>query len=353
MMNISVGILAYNEAENITKTISSFFSQSIFTEENSSSVNWEVICIPNGCTDDTANIAQLAFDRHQAELKNPNIECKVINIKEAGKSNAWNKYIHEYSRQDADALLLMDADILFNESDTLKNMLAKYIATPTADVVVDVLYKDIFFKEKKSLFDKISLKISGNNQRDWVALAGSLYLARADVLRKVWMPKGIPAEDGFLSSMIRTDMFRQKQNFDRIVLADNASHIYEACTSIKDLFNHELRIVLGTCLNCYLTWDFLMYATDPKGLGAGELIKNRLSEDPQWYYKLMRNQILNHGFWVLPRGMLFSSFHRLKNKKSNNLIKDVAISLIAFFFRLPVYIVANHKLKKGTAIGFW
>lgn len=352
-MNISVGILAYNEAAQISGTIDSFFSQSIFSAANQVPVNLEIICIPNGCTDNTASIVQQAFDRHVKEINNDLISCEVIEIAEAGKSNAWNKYVHDYSCKNADALLLMDADIIFNESDTLKNMVTKLLETPTADVVVDLQIKDICYKKKKSLFEKISLKMSDNAGSDSVAICGQLYLGRSKALRKVWMPKGLPGEDGFLRALITTDMFRQKQDLSRVVRAEHASHVYEACSSLKEMFHHELRMVLGTCLNAYLNWDFLLYATDPNGLGAGDLIKNRELKDPDWYTKLMKNQILNHGFWVLPRGMLFSSFTKIKYKGARNLFKDVPLSLIAFFFRLPIYLVANYKLKKGSAIGFW
>jgi len=352
-MIISVGILAYNEADQISETIDSFFSQSIFSIENQLPVTWEIICIPNGCMDDTASIAQQAFDRHTKKLNNEHLSCAVIEVTEAGKSNAWNKYIHDYSCKDADALLLMDADITFKEIDTLKNMITKLLVTPNADVVVDLLFKDIVFNKRKSLLEKISIQMSENKDKNRVTLSGSLYLGRSKTLRNVWMPKGLPGEDGFLRAMIVTDMFRQKQDDSRIVLAEHASHTYEACSSLKEIFHHELRLIIGTSLNCYLNWDFLLFATDPNGLGAGDLIKNRLSKDPDWYSKLIKNQILNHGFWVLPRGMLFSSFRKLKIKGTRNLFIDILLSLMAFFFRLPIYLVANYKLKKGSAIGFW
>jgi glycosyltransferase involved in cell wall biosynthesis len=54
---ISIAVRAWNEEAVIRRTLESLFGQSLF-EELSARGEWcEVLCIPNGCTDRTAEIA--------------------------------------------------------------------------------------------------------------------------------------------------------------------------------------------------------------------------------------------------------------------------------------------------------
>jgi hypothetical protein len=177
--------------------------------------------------------------------------------------------------------------------------------------------------------------------------------ARAHALRQIWMPKGLPVEDGFLYAMILTDCFRSEIDQSKIMRAANATHYYETLTSLKAIFQHELRIVIGTAVNCYFTWDFLKFATDPNGPGAGVTIKHLAGNDPLWYSKLINNAIQNHGFWVLPKGMLFRRFANLGSYNGPALIKRAIIAIIGFTLDVPVFFVANSRLKGGKAIGYW
>ena len=153
--------------------------------------------------------------------------------------------------------------------------------------------------------------------------------------------------------MIVTDSFRSAPDEHKVVRAENASHYYETVTSLRSIFRHELRLVIGTTLNCYLTWDFLLFAVDPKGPGAGRLIEEQVTRDPRWYQNLMANSIQNRGMWVLPRGMLFRRFNGLKEKHGANLLRSLSIGTVGFLLDLPVFVAANRKLKSGRAIGYW
>jgi hypothetical protein len=122
---------------------------------------------------------------------------------------------------------------------------------------------------------------------------------------------------------------------------------------LRAIFHHELRLVVGTALNCYLIWDFLLFATDPAGPGAGALIRNQLEKDPQWYAKLIDNSIRNRGWWVLPRGMLFRRFSGWTSRSRGNLARALAVAVVGFLLDLPVFLAANHRIKKTGTIGYW
>lgn len=354
-MIVSIGMLAWNEESRMAHAIRSLFQQSVFLshEQALSTTQWELIVVPNGCTDATAQVARQTLAQCMASLTAKNVTVSVIEVNEPGKSNAWNRYIHDFSRRDADLIVMVDSDIEFDHPDTIYNSIKLLIENPGCLVAVDKPLKDFSRKQRRSLVEELSLHFSNETFERDPAIAGSFYCARSQTLRNIWMPKGLPGEDGFLKMMVVTNCFRSEVDPSRVARAENASHFYEGLTKPTAIFNHELRLAIGTTLNCYLTWDFLKFATDPKGPGAGLLIKNCLENDPDWYGKYINNEIRNRGWWVLPRGMLFRRFATLRNMPLQNKLKKMPLALLAFLFDLWVFLVANNRLKKGRAIGFW
>lgn len=354
-MIVSIGMLAYNEASGIAKTIASLLAQSVFHAgaPTASVSEWEIIVVPNGCTDDTARVADEALRIGMAGTPNVQVAYSVRVLDQGGKSNAWNHYIHEFSRRDADVIVMMDTDIEFGHTDTILNCLTELRSNAHAKVVVDLPLKDFVKKAKLSWIERLSVRSSSDKLNSTVAIAGSFYCASAETLRQIWMPVGLSGEDGFLRSMIVTDLFRSEPDVRRVARAANASHYYEGLTSLRSIFHHELRMVIGTALNCYFTWDFLLFATDADGPGAGVLIRNRLAADPDWYRRLMANQIRNHGLFVLPRGMLFRRLGSLRGIGWRRALRRLPMALAGTLLDIPVYWVANRKLRSGQALGFW
>ena len=354
-MLISIGILAWNEEDVIETTLVSLFRQSVFwsTGGDFPETEWEVIVVPNGCTDNTATVARRVLSNMACQAGGQKISFAVHELAEPGKSNAWNHYIHEFSNRHADLILMIDADIEFGEESTISNTVNALRHNANAIVAVDLPLKDVVKKPKKTLLEKISVAASGVSMAGSPAISGQFFCARAHALRQIWMPKGLAVEDGFLRAMIVTDCFRSAVDERKVIRAENATHYYETLSSFRAIFRHELRMVIGTTVNCYFTWDFLFFATDPSGPGAGVLIRNRVEQDKSWYPTFIENSIRNHGYWVLPRGMLFRRFSSFKHYRGLGLVKWSIVSTIGFLLDLPVFIAANRQLKKGSVVGYW
>ena len=356
-MLISIGILAWNEEDVIQQTLESLFEQSVFKKKIINDLpqfEWEIIVVPNGCSDATAKISESSLSGLIKDTEGLKIDYSVHEIKEPGKSNAWNRYIHEFLNKKSDLILMIDADIEFNESDTISNTIKALENNPKAVAAVDLPLKDAVKKSKKSFIEWISTTSSSvSSSNGPVAIAGSYYCARYATLKDIWLPNGLPVEDGFLRAMIITNCFRSKIDESKIIRVPNASHYFSTLTSITEIFKHEVRLVVGTAMNCYLTWDLLFFSTDPAGPGAGVVIKNKIEKDPMWYASVINNAVRNRGFWVLPKGMLFRRFSKVKGNHGLKLIKKSFVSIIGFILDLPVFIAANRRLKKGRGVGFW
>ena len=64
-LHVTIGILAYNEAETIARTIHSLFEQSVFSGQGAvlPDVRWDIIVVPNGCKDATHQRAEQALQQ--------------------------------------------------------------------------------------------------------------------------------------------------------------------------------------------------------------------------------------------------------------------------------------------------
>ena len=348
-MRISIGILAWNEAASIGKAIESLLQQALFTATDARIESIEVICVPNGCTDSTAAMARQAFDHYGAGLARTT-NFRVCEVFEAGKANAWNQFVHEFSDQTANFIFLMDADVLARESDALANLLNALEASPQAVAAIPHFIKDIAFKPRKTLLDRISLAYSRRNQQSAVPLAGGLYCARGEVLRKIYLPAHLLVEDGFLRAMILTDQFRAKEDFRRIVRADRATVMFEACTTLGGLFRHERRVAMGTVMNTLLFGELAGRSEQP---GVGEWIRRQNEIEPDWPLKLIARRYSQHGRWLVPRGTLLRRFDRIRNGGGTKALKHLPLALCGFAFDLPVFIAANRALRQGCIRGAW
>ncbi|BAQ62828.1 hypothetical protein GM3708_3234 [Geminocystis sp. NIES-3708] len=355
---ISIGILAYNESCVITKMLKSLFAQSIF-QNHSFDKNIEIIVVPNGCTDNTGSVADHVLKSWQDKLlssHNVRISYQIQEVTIAGKSNSWNLYIHNFSDKNAKYLFLADADIEFLNKDTLANMINTLENKPQTNIVVDKPVKDISVKENRNFVESISTIVSGKdmvkNQRKNEPLCGQLYGGRSSILRQIWMPPELLVEDGFLHRMIVTDLFTQN-NFipERIIVAENASHIFEAYTTISSLIRHEKRLIWGSIINSFI-FDYL-WEKSQAGENIGLLIKQNNEQNPLWLRELITQRIEQEGWWLISSSRIFRRFKSFSSDSFFRQCLFLPMKMIAFIFDLLVYISTNQDMKRKNYWESW
>jgi glycosyltransferase involved in cell wall biosynthesis len=377
---VSIGILAHNEAGGIGATLASLRRQSIFRPADCAlDCQIEVVVVPNGCTDQTAVVAESMFQSaiwtgaavesttlrgnrrrvnvalengrdRQRQSRDRNVSLKVCELAAAGKSNAWNRYVHELADAATEFCFLMDADIQLDQPRTLERMLGNLIATPEAWVAIDRPIKDVQLRQAGNVMESISAGIS-DDDGSGKGITGQLYCARAEKLRQIWMPQGLAVEDGFLRAMILTDRFTGPEQFERIVYTPDATHIYEAYTGVLSLLRHEKRIVIGTIVN-QLIFDYL-WATCSANLDAGTVVQQNNEQDPKWVLQLVARARRQRRWWLLHPSHTFRRLRNLRRYSGLNLLKRLPIELAATLADWFVFVQANWAVQRGQGLGYW
>ena len=349
-MIISIGILAWNEEEVIGATLRSLFDQSLVRELVGTGHRLEVVVVPNGCSDGTAAQAARALSTGSADLPSRQFVWSIHALPQPGKENAWNRYVHHLSNQEADFIFMMDADIRFTHRDTLKNMVLALEGDSHAWIATDLPQKHILLKAHKTLFDRISLGVGEMTQAAQAQLTGQLYSARGPVLRRIHMPPGLIVEDGFIKHMVCTDMFTRASDSRRIIRAQNASHVFESYTRIADIYNNQRRQQIAQTIYVYLR-NYLKAHVG--GKDAGLIIADNNERDPDWYRKLIKERVSQGGWWVMYQGAFSVRFARLRNLSIFQAILKLPIALVAFLMDVIILVAANNRLKSGQLKGVW
>ncbi|MBE9047819.1 glycosyltransferase [Pleurocapsales cyanobacterium LEGE 10410] len=347
-MKISMGILAYNEAESISNMLYSLWEQSLFQDNADNSI--EVIVVANGCTDNTAEVARNTLKNLFKDSDPTLFQWQVCEVKESGKSNAWNLFVHQFSAPDADFFCIMDADIQLYAKASLEKMLDALVENPEYWVSLDGPIKDVKLKKNKNLLEKLSVAVSSNEGHLYIC--GQLYCARASALRDIWMPIGLHLEDGFLTQMVVTENHTVKNpTFEkRIVRVQEASHVYEAYTNPTTLINHEIRVVMGIVVNIFLR-DYFREKCG-QDLTAGELIV-KLNEKNRFWLDDFIKEMSAKNWWSIPTPLVFRRYRSLQNYSFPKALARIPIATLAFIVDLGVFFFANRELHKEVVTSYW
>jgi glycosyltransferase involved in cell wall biosynthesis len=347
-LRIAIGILAHNEEHRIEAMLQSLFTQTIFDRENQTRLNIEcvqLICVPNGCSDQTAVIALRLFETYPVGASAP----EVRELPVAGKAAAWNAFVHELSDPIADYIILMDSDISFHDEFVLEKLITRLEHDPTALVATDRPIKAIKSKTSLSIKDRASLaasaQVAGDN-----SISGQLYCGRAQELKKIWMPPALPVEDGFLAAMILTDGFTTDRRIGTIVRVTDAMHFYDTHEDISGFLRHERRIIAGSVIN---SWLFQLLWEAGKNGHVGQFIKDQNARNPQWFEQYVDQEASKRRLWVIPAHFMFKRLASLKGQSLVTQLKRAPIAFVSTGLSLIACAQANQTLKMSRANHFW
>jgi len=354
-VHVSMAIFAWNEEEAIGSILNSLFQQSLFAELNSRGLNCEVICVSNGCTDRTPEIASEIFEHQRRQHPYSSVfSGRVASIAQRGKVNAWNQYVHSVSAREARFLFMMDADILIHERGTLAQMLRVLEADLRATVSVDRPCKDISFKARTSFRERTSLGASQVTGAAEAQLCGQLYCIRAEVARNIYLPKDLVAcEDGFIKTLVCTDSLTGPLNPERIRLAEGAAHTFEAYTSIPAILRNQKRQIMGQTIVHILVDDYLKRLPRSERLELAQFLRLKEVADALWLKRLIAAHLRRTKyFWRLYPSMFRSRFKQLSGLKWSKRVRLMPSALVSSMLVVIACLAAHSALKRGS-LDYW
>lgn len=344
---VTIGMLARNEADVIGTTIGSLLDQSIFDPTIAASLGIariEFIVVPNGCTDDTAEVARSAL----AHLDIPNVRATVQEQSVGGKSRAWNTLVHELASPETTLFVFVDADILIDEPAVVEHLIRGLRTWPDAVVTTSEPLKQFASPGRQSLQQRFSRQAS-TQVSDPHAICGQLYCARAEALRRIWLPAATPGEDGFLSAMVKTEGFTRHPLEEAVRRVPGVRHFYKPDEGIAGFIKHEARLLAGTTVNIFL-FEHLWGLNSQAHLGS--LIERRNREDPDWVDDMIAQRTRGRR-WRLPTKLLFTRLRPLLNGSRRKAFRRAPVALAATLISLAPSIRANRILGRGGAAKHW
>ena len=350
---ISIAVRAWNEEAVIRRTLESLFQQSLFQELSARGECCEVLCIPNGCTDRTAEIAAAVFEaQKKAHPFADAFAASVRDIREAGRNHTWNAFVHDLSHPEAEFLFLMDSDILFNRPETLFNMYRALLDNPGASIASDQPVKDVALKPRKTWRDRISLATSEMNGAIQGRMTGQLYCIRAEVARRLYLPKDLGIDDGFIKAIICTDFFSSQLNPGRIVVAENASHVYEAYTSAGELLKNQKRQMIGQTI-VHVLVEHLKGLPPKQRTNLAHTLRHKEEANPDWVERLVLAHLQRaRYFWRLFPDALSFRFQRWWRLRGMKRLTHLPAMLVGFAMTMIACAQAVRHFKNGK-MHFW
>lgn len=330
-MRVDVGVFAHNEAAGIAAMVARLLAQEL------GGLDARILVLANGCTDDTAALARAAG-------------AEVADLPQGGKARTWNRFVHDLSRKNTEALIFVDADIEFTAADSLKRLALGLADHPALWVLNSQPVKDITARpEGLSALDKV-IAAAGGGLDDWkTAICGQLYAMPAARARSFHLPIGLPVEDGFLRAMVLTDALTRDEDFTRIDGLESLSHLYASERSIPALIRHQTRIVIGSALN-FAAFDTLRALPEE----ARRPALAAAAADEGWLASAARTRLPCFPFGFVPFHFLTKRLARLAADPRQNLRpKRLVVAILGFGFDAIVYLLAQYRMARGTGAGFW
>ncbi|HMJ65454.1 MAG TPA: glycosyltransferase family 2 protein [Candidatus Binatia bacterium] len=349
-IRLSIGIIVRNEQDAIGAMLESLFRQTLFEELTKRGWLCEIICVANGCTDNTVEIAQKMFQEQSASHPFAEaFQCQVVPLARPGKLHAWNQFVHRLSAREAECLILSDGDIVVHNPATLWNMYATLQTNKSASVATDEPLKDISFRRSKTWRERISLATSRMTQSLPAQLSGQLYCIRTPVARNIYLPRDLMAcEDGFIKTLVCTFFLTRPGVPSRVMRAADASHVFQAYMGLLEILRNQKRQMIGQTIVHVLVDEYLPTLRLEERLNLAETLHDKDRFDPDWLRRLIRAHMQRtRHFWHLFPDALSFRFMRLDGIKGFHKLAHLPAGILGLGISVFSCWLAYHFLKDG------
>lgn len=344
--SVDIGLFAHNEGETIGRVLEDLSRQTVFISDA-----WDarLLVLANGCTDGTVAAAH-------ATIKGLDViamaqQTEVLALSKGGKSRTWNDFTHRLSRDTCEVLVFIDADIRLPDAGTIQSMAEQLRSRPELNVFVSCPVKDVDFQnESAGIIASLIARGGGTlyNFRD--SICGQLYAMRSRAARQVYMPVGLPVEDGFLRAMTVTNLLTEAERLDVIDGSPSIRHVYGSIRTIPDLVRHQVRIVIGGAVNSAI---FTLMRRHPMTVQqAHEMLREASSRD-DWLSRMLKEELPRGPHGYVPFAFLYGRLHAhqragFRGTASKQIAVFAGVCLDAL-----VYLLASLQMARRKGAGYW
>ena len=243
----------------------------------------------------------------------------------------------------------MDADILIHEPDTLRNLLHTLEQHPEAAVSVDRPCKDLEFLREKSARANLSFGASQLTRSGAAQLCGQLYCIRSVAARNIYLPKDLAAcEDGFIKAMVCTDFGEHAVLPERIQMAPDAAHTFEAYTSPRAILKNQKRQIIGQTMVHILVDHFVKNLSRAERLRLADTLRRKDRQDPLWLKRLVRQHVQRTRLpWQLYPGLAVQRFKGLQRLGPGKWLSSLPAAMAGFLATIAASFMARRFLLRG------
>ena len=158
-------------------------------------------------------------------------------------------------------------------------------------------------------------------------------------------------EDGFLRAMLVTELFTQQDNNQRILVVDQVCHYFTPDPSIKSLFRHEERLLIGTFINSMI-YGYLWAEVAETGTDAGQLVARNNIHNPLWVEELINQYRQTHSP-LIPRHFYFKYWKRWKGLDFWQRLISFPIIALASCVKYFLLKKVERRLATESGLGTW
>lgn len=244
----------------------------------------EIHVLANGCRDATVTLAE-AYALHRKSK----VPMRVHSLALGDKGEAWNYGVHTIlaDRTDVSTLLFLDSDIDLSQS-RLDGLVTALCDNPNILASVSEPLKK---KQNFNLRSPAAFVLSRSSQgHSDGKICGQLYSLRRNIAERIWLPRGLLVEDGFLAGCINTQMFSHEPDVSLIHANRQVHHFFDAEATLASAIKHEARLELGTHINA-VVWPLLW----SEGSESDKFLKARYDADPSWLVRLFADEVKRYG----------------------------------------------------------
>lgn len=344
-LRVEIGVFAHNEEVAISTLVAELSRQSLFDADH---ICAAIHVLANGCSDETVQRSKEAISHLPWERRSI---FQIQELAEPGKSRTWNRFVHDLSRPEADLLICMDADIILPNIDVLARLCAALENRPNLHVCTSRPVKDLELSDQRLSFIERLISMGSGSLSNWRnSICGQLYAIRSSSARCVWMPIGLPVEDGFLRAMVLTDLLTQPEQLHRIDGDDATWHVYASERTVGGLVRHQTRIVVGGAINAML---FGVMRRDAPKLDDARALLKLAAGDELWLERTERRELPHAPFGYVPPHFLIKRVTAASTGEWPPNPKRIMSLVIGFPMDVLVYLLATLRMARARGAGYW